>query len=57
MIVNLKYSYTIKQEDGVGTYNDACITAIRRMQWALWRAESSDDVINVFEHEVIEESE
>ena len=48
MIVELIYHYHIKEEDGVGTRNDAVITAARALDTELQKADSTDDVCLVF---------
>jgi hypothetical protein len=47
--IRLSYTYEAKEEDGIGTSNDAAITAIRNLEKKLSEADSTDDVIGVFD--------
>lgn len=48
MKVRLVFEYEIKPEDGVGTQNDAILSAVREMDIRLDEADSTDDIAEVF---------
>jgi hypothetical protein len=48
MKIRLVYEYKIKDEDGCGTRYDALNVAVRRMEEAISKADSNDDLAEVF---------
>jgi hypothetical protein len=54
MKVKLIYEYRVKDTDGVGTANDAVIVAIRQLLTDYEKADSTDDVVGIFDNVVIE---